>query len=123
MYTSPNADLVPNETPADARNSGLGIASFALALISLVATIAVFGYAGYLEISTAGGISEESAEAIMIGLAIFACIGMMIVGLVLGLVALFQKGKRRTFAAIGVGLNGIFVLIVVAAIWFGINAA
>ena len=121
MYTPPSADIVSNHSPEKKRNSGLGIASFVLAIVSIVAAIAIFGYAGFLEISTEGGVDEDTTAAIMIGLAIFACIGRQLIGLILGVVGLFQSNRRRTFAAIGVGMNGTIAILIVVIIWFGMT--
>ena len=64
---------------------------------------------------------EDTTAAIMIGLAIFACIGRQLIGLILGVVGLFQSNRRRTFAAIGVGMNGTIAILIVVIIWFGMT--
>ena len=121
MDSLAETDTNSNGSVPDKRQSGLGVASFTLSLVSIVATIALFGYVGYLEITAAGGVSGDDTVAMLIGFAIIACIAMLLVGVVLGIVALLQKERRRTLAAIGVGLNGLFAILIGVVMWIGIS--
>jgi hypothetical protein len=121
MSSPAGVDMPSIESTPDQRQSGLGVASFTLSLVSIVATIAVFGYAGYVELTVEGGVNGDQSVAMLIGFAIFACIGMLLVGLVLGLVGLLQQERRRTLAAIGVGLNGLFVILIGLIMWIGVT--
>lgn len=100
-------------------HSGLGIASFVLSIVSLISAIAVFSYAGYVEITSEGGMDENSTTALVVGIAIIVCVVMFLVGLVLGVVGLLRQDRRRIFAAIGIGMNGLFTALVGVLIWYG----
>ena len=121
MSSPAGIDISSIESTPDQRQSGLGVASFTISLVSIVATIAVIGYAGYVEMTTEGGVAEDQTVAMLIGLAIFACIAMLLVGLILGIVGLLQKERRRTLAAIGVGLNGLFAILIGLIMWLGVT--
>jgi hypothetical protein len=111
MNSPAGIDTSSNESIPEKQQSGLGVASFTLLLVSIIATVAVFGYVGYVEINTEGGVAGNETQAMLIGFAIIACVAMLLVGMVLGIVGLLQTERRRTLAAIGVGLNGLFAIL------------
>ena len=119
MDPSIDTGAQPGQPAPDRPQSGIGIASFVLAVLCGVATIGVFGYAGYVEVTTSGGVGANETVATLIGLGILACGAALLVGLILGIVALFQRNRRRVFAAIGVGLNGLFVVLISLMMWIG----
>jgi len=121
MNSPGGIDATSNEPIPEKQQSGLGVASFTLSLVSIVATIAVFGYAGYVEINTAGGVAGDETQAMLIGFAIIACIALLLVGMVLGIVGLLQTERRRTLAAIGAGLNGLFAILIGVIMWIGLS--
>lgn len=121
MIPLADTDTSSNDSIPDKRQSGLGVASFVLSLVSIVATIVIFSYAGYIEATTDGGVAGDSSVAMLIGFGIIGCVAMLLVGLVLGVVGLLQKERRRTLAAIGVGLNGLFVVLVGVIMWIGFS--
>ena len=121
MNSPIGTDTSSNESIPDRRQSGLGVASFTLSLVAGVATVASLGYAGYVETTTAGGVAGDNTAATLIGLAILACFAALLVGIILGVVGLFQKGRRKTFGAIGVGLNGLFAILTGVVMWIGLS--
>ncbi len=92
------------------KHSGLGIASFALSIFVGLAAIALVVVAGVMEASSAGGIDEESVFALIVGLSVFAVIGMNFVGVGLGIAGLFQSNRLKVFPILGVIFNGLVVL-------------
>ena len=46
---------------------------------------------------------------------------LLLVGLILGIVGLFQSDRRRTFAGIGVGINAVVGALIAAVFWFGMT--
>ena len=104
------------------RHSGLGVASFVIAIVGFVAVLILFGYAGYVEVTTEGGMDEDSAVAFVIGFCFLATGVAILVGLVLGLTGLFQKKRKRIFAALGLGINVIVLLVSAGVLWLGFNA-
>jgi hypothetical protein len=121
MNSPTGIDTSANESIPEKQQSGLGVASFTLSLVSIIATVTVFGYAGYVEINTEGGVAGNETQAMLIGFAIIACIAMLLVGMVLGIVGLLQTERRRTLAAIGVGLNGLFAILIGLIMWIGLS--
>jgi len=116
-----DTDTISNVSIPDQRQSGLGIASFVLSIISGVASIILIGYAGYVETTTDGGVAGDNTLALIIGLAFFSCVAMLLIGIILGAVGLAQKGRRKTFAAIGVGINILFAILIALLMWIGIS--
>lgn len=114
---------LPPVGEAPIKHSGLGIASFALVLIFGLVLLAVFGYAGYLEASTPGGVDEESPEAIFAGLLMIFSIVMVFVSMALGFAGLFVGRRKRLFAVLGLCLSGFLILMSVSLFVLGAIAA
>ncbi len=83
------------------KHSGLGIASFITSIVSGILIFLVIVIAGVMEASTPGGIDEESAGAVMVGLFLFAFLGAALVALGLGIGGLLQKERKKIFAILG----------------------
>jgi hypothetical protein len=83
------------------KHSGLGIASFVTSIVSSVSLFLTFLVAGVLEVSTPGGLDEESAAAIVVGLCMFAFLFVALVSLGLGIGGLIQKDRTKLFAVLG----------------------
>lgn len=122
--------VVGEEMPP-AKHSGIGIASFILAIVSILAVI--IGFA-----TMAGSVSEyitpdgelidpdlvmQDQSLIMGAFLLFASLGTSFVGLILSIVGLNLRNRRKTFAIIGLVLNGLYLLAVVALFVIGILAA
>ncbi|WP_036718433.1 hypothetical protein, partial [Paenibacillus harenae] len=122
------------------KQSGLGIASFVLALLSVVLIIVsiVFGtmFADQI-VNSDLALADPSDPAafqqtfeelggdvlvpIMIaGLSIIAAIGISFIGLILGIIGLFSKNRRKVFGIIGVVLNGLLVVGAILLIVIGL---
>ena len=83
------------------KHSGLGIASFVTSIVSGLFIFLLIVVAGVMEVSTPGGIDEESATAVIVGLFIFAFLGSSLVALGLGIAGLLQKDRKKIFAILG----------------------
>ncbi|UPG93157.1 hypothetical protein [Luteibacter aegosomatissinici] len=88
--------------------SGLGVASFVIALVSGLAVLGGITLSAVL--ISAGDTAEHMPLFGLIGLVLIFFLLMALVGTVLALVALRRQDRRRTFAAIGLGLN-VFILL------------
>jgi len=88
--------------------SGHGIASFVLAIVSGLAI--AFGISLAASLMMAGNPEEHLAVLGTIGFILIAFLVLALVGVVLGFIALRRQDRRRTFGAIGLGLN-VFILI------------
>ncbi|MBN8738302.1 MAG: hypothetical protein BGP24_03905 [Lysobacterales bacterium 69-70] len=105
----------------DYRHSGLGIASFILSLVAALCLFALFGVAGYLEISTPGGVSEESPLAVGIGLLLFLFLGLAFVALCLGIAGLVEKRRRRILAGLGTLFSAFALISAIAVMLIGLT--
>lgn len=101
---------VMTEEAAPEKHSGLGIASFVLSLVSGAGLLALFAIAGIIGTQTPGGLDEESPQAILIGISLFAFMGLLIVGLGIGIAGFFQKNRKSVFAILGMVISMVTVL-------------
>lgn len=100
------------------RHSGLGIASLLLALVTGVMMFVLIAAAGYIEVTTPGGIDEESATAVMLGLGLIGVGLLDVLAVILGIAALLQPERRKVLAVLGLvigagsllGMAGLMVL-------------
>ena len=90
--------------PESPRHSGFGIASFVLGLFLALLEFGLFAAAGVMEASTPGGMDENAPATIAIGLAMLAGIALCLLGLLLGVVSLFD-GRRKAFGVLGICVN------------------
>lgn len=103
--------------PVARRHSGVGIASFVVGCVGGAMLLMLFVVAGILENATPGGMDEESAEAVLVGLFLFVFLLLQLGAAVLGLVGLFQRDRRRLFAGLGLAISvGSIVMAVFALV-------
>ena len=81
-------------------HSGLGIASFIISLAAGAALVVLLGIAGVIE-SQPGGMDEESAGAIVLGLILALTALAQVLALGLGIAALVQTGRSKLFGVLG----------------------
>ena len=87
--------------------SGMGIASFILGLISAVAMAVMMVMAVGIAAKAPGGeINENSPEAMALGCSLLIGGGLAVLGLILGIVAALQQGKKKVFSILGIVFNG-----------------
>jgi hypothetical protein len=91
------------------KHSGLGIASFILALLSGVGLIVSITIAVLVEQKSPGALDHEGDEAVALGVAVIVGAGMCLLGLILGIIGCCQKDRKRVFAVIGTVLNGLIL--------------
>lgn len=92
------------------KHSGLGIAAFITSLASSVLIFILIILAGAIELSTPGGIDENSVGAMVIGLLLFAFLGAALLSLGLGIGALFQRDRKKVFAILGTVFASVTIL-------------
>lgn len=85
----------------DLKHSGPGIASFITGLTSAVFLFLLIVIAGVMEASTPGGIDEESAGAIILGLLLITFMLAALIALGLGIAGLLQSDRKKIFAILG----------------------
>lgn len=120
MLTVDNLQMnEPDEAPR--KHSGLGIASFVLAISVLVLTFVLVVIAGVMEASTPGGMDEESPELIVVGLAIIGMVVLNVVAFGLGIGGMFQKDRKKLYAVLGMSFATLTVIGTIALILFGLS--
>ena len=97
--------------PPELKQSGVGIASFVLSLLSGICLFALFAVAGYMESQSPGGMNEEDPTTMLLGLALIAAGMGQFLAFILGAVGLFQPNRKKIFAVLGT----IFSLLAVLA--------
>ena len=120
------------EAPArESRNSKLGVTSLVIAILATVGIVALFVIAALIGASALGGSDPQNLDPqsiqnspafagfALVGIGFLVCIIMYFVGLVLGLVGIFQRRRKRLFAVLGTVANGLDVLVVVSLLVLG----
>jgi hypothetical protein len=102
------------------KHSGIGIASFIISILGGILTFVVILIAGAIEGSTPGGMDENSAEAIVIGLSIISLFFLNILAVGLGVGGLVQKERKKIFAILGTIFSSFTVLLTIGLIVLGL---
>lgn|SRR5262249_10189407 len=101
------------------RHRGLGIASFAVAMVVLLLIFLVFGVAGVLKVS---GIKNPAIDVI-IGLGIIVLWLANLVGIGLGIEGVVDKTSKKIFPILGLVIGAGTLAISVGAVVIGIRMA
>lgn len=101
------------------RQSGLGIASLILGILTAIMLFATICFAGYMEAATPGGMTDDSPILVLVGLFILAGMFGNFVGVILAAVGLAQKDRAKSVSVIGLCLNIMCLLGVVALMVLG----
>lgn len=109
-----------HSTMATPAHSGLGIASFIISLAAGFTLLVLFGVAGVLE-SQHGGLDEESAAAIVLGLVMVIAVLAQLLALGLGIAGMVQTERNKLFGVLGTvfsttGLLGCLLLLLFGAL-------
>ena len=100
--------------------SKLGIAALLISIFTAIGLFIVFLIAGVMESNTYGGIDEESAGAIILGLFIFGFVFLDLLAVGLGIAGIFQKTRERITAIIGTILSSATLIITLSLIVIGL---
>lgn len=104
----------------EVKHSGVGIASFVTSIVAGVLIFLLVIIAGVLEVSTPGGMDEESIAAVLIGLFLFAFLGAELLALGLGIGGLIQQDRKKIFAILGVVFSATALLITLFILFLGL---
>ena len=100
--------------------SKLGIAALIISIFTALGLFLLFLIAGVMDSNTYGGIDEESAGAIIIGLFIFGFAFLDLLAIGLGIAGIFQKTRERVTAIIGTIISSATLIILVSLIGVGL---
>lgn len=101
------------------KQSGLGIASFVLSIVSTLLLFVLFIVAGIMEISTPGGIDEDSPQTIALGLTIILCVIGEMVAIGLGIAAVCQSDRKKVLGILGLVFSSTAALMTLLLIALG----
>jgi hypothetical protein len=74
-----------------------------------------------MEASTPGGMDEDSAGAVMVGLILFAFLGAALVALGLGIGGLLQKERKKIFAILGAVFSSVCLVGTISLVILGLT--
>lgn len=90
--------------------SGLGIASFIISIVSGLGVFTLFLMAAYMDVRRQGPLEDDSPEIVLIGLGILGAGLLALIGLGLGIAGVAQRSRTRIFAVIGLIFNALIAL-------------
>ena len=100
--------------------SKLGIASLLISIFTAIGFLISTLIAAGMEANTYGGIDEESAGAIILGLFLIGFCFLDLLAIGLGIAGIFQKMRSRITAIMGVIISSATLIIVFSLIGIGI---
>ena len=92
------------------KHSRFGISAFVVSVTASVLMFLTFVVAGTLEATTPGGLDENSAGAIFVGLFMIAFFALEVVAIGLGIAGLMQKDRKKVFSVLGIVFGSITIL-------------
>lgn len=112
----------PTRFSAPMKQSKLGVTSFVLSMSMLVILLVLLGTLTSMIFTTSGESELEimisESTVILVTIVLIAVVAGYLIGLILGLTALFQKGYKKSFAVMGTIFNlfglAFFVLILLS---------
>ncbi|MGO4107926.1 hypothetical protein [Paenibacillus sp. YAF4_2] len=142
-YDNPYASRPSFKSPPPRENqplkqSGLGIASFILALVTVLLIVGAFisaavfassvsddpqAFLNELENINGEALPSNIVPILIAGFCMLASVGVAIIGLILGIIGAASRTRRKTFAIIGIVLNGLVVLGTVGLVIIGLASA
>ncbi|MGE7136318.1 DUF6142 family protein [Luteibacter sp. NPDC031894] len=107
----------PRQHAARMPQSGHGIASFVIAMVSGLVILASITFSALI---VASGDAEQHLPVFgLIGIVMCVFLALSLAGLVLGFIALRRQDRRRTFGAVGLGLNALILVGTVGLVLVG----
>ncbi|MDQ4128272.1 MAG: hypothetical protein M3151_10060 [Actinomycetota bacterium] len=112
-------------------HSRMGVASLVIAILATVVLVALFVAGGILAASAFENVDPQTldpesvrnspafAGLALIGVGVFGCLILYVVGLGLGVAGLFQRTRKRLFSALGTALNGLILVAMVVLFALG----
>lgn len=101
------------------KHSGVGIISFAISLLVGLFMFVVFAIAGVLGSQHPQGTRPGPAQVI-VGLMIFLLLGIDLVAVVLGIIALCQPQRKKLYGTLGLVISGMTILGTIGLILLGL---
>ncbi|MFA5423491.1 MAG: hypothetical protein WC374_06490 [Phycisphaerae bacterium] len=110
------------EQPAK-KHSGLGIASFVLAIVAFLIMFVLVVMAGVMTTVAGGRMDEQSPQAVVVGCSMILTAMLYILGIGLAIGGLCQRNRYKIFSILGLVLNIVFILGIAMLMLIGILSA
>jgi hypothetical protein len=101
------------------KQSGLGMASFALAILVGMAEFILLIVAGVMEAETPGGLDEDAPASVVLGILLLGGMVMSFVGIALAIGGFIQRERSKVFPILGLVFNGVIILGLIGIIIIG----
>jgi hypothetical protein len=121
--THPHQQAYPYASPQmvpEAAHSKVGIASFVMGLLVGLGELVLVVIAGVMETSTPGGMNDKDPKVAILGLLLLGGLFLALVGAILGVVGLFERNRKKLFAVLGLIFNGLILGLVVLLMIVGL---
>jgi hypothetical protein len=99
--------------------SGFGVASFVVFCCTFLLMSIIFAQSVIYGLSNPDGLDGQSTHAAMLGFSMIFTLLIALVGIGLAITGLFQKGKKKTFATLGLIFNLIIFVLFVSMFFLG----
>lgn len=115
MPAETEPEYVFQENKRDYKHSGPGIASFIIALVTVIGYAISFVYAGMQATTILSGSNDvinDSSQAIMLlGLTVLILAAVNVIGAVTGIIGLTLRRRKKVFAIIGTVINAVILIL------------
>jgi hypothetical protein len=102
------------------RYSGLGLASFVTSIVFAAGLLGLSAILLLIDTSVVGGLDEDSVGAAFLGFLILACLAGSLVSLGLGIAALTQADRSKTFAFLGIVFSAVAFISTISVLVLGV---
>ena len=102
------------------KHSGVGITSFVLDIVGVLGALVLIAVVVYMQESSGVELDENSPTAMAVGLLFILGILLNVIGVILGLVSVFDGNRKRLFGILGLIFNGLIVLGVIGLVVLGL---
>jgi hypothetical protein len=103
-------DWEPERRRRPLRHSGLGIASCIVGGLAGFLILALFMIAGIMDQKDPEIFDQMPPQAVVLVVLVLGCLALNLLGVVLGLVGVFQPRRSKLLPGIGIGLNACVLL-------------
>jgi hypothetical protein len=99
-------------------HSGIGVASFCIAIVAAIGGFLTLVYAGVMA-QKHGDLPDDHPIVLIIGLLMLGCMALSFIGLVLGILGACAARRQKVFAWLGLTFNGCLILGVIGLVIVG----
>lgn len=95
------------------KHSGFGIASVIVSILSIVLLLGVIGFFTYMEFNgvSVDRMSDDDPALLLAGIVFLVALIMNALALAFGISGLFQRDRKKVFAALGIVFSGGFLAV------------